>query len=51
MYQHAFSLKRQSYEAPRVEVIEIETQGFVCASVDDGTRGGTENMNMTNVNW
>ena len=51
MYQHTFSLKRQAYESPHVEVIEIETEGFVCDSVEDGTRGGIERMNMTNANW
>ena len=43
------ALKR--YEAPHVEFIEIETQGILCASAEGGTRGGTETMNMTNVNW
>ena len=43
------ALKR--YEAPKAEVIEIETQGILCASAEGGTRGGTESMNMTNVNW
>ena len=45
------SLKRQGYEAPQAEVIVIETQGILCASAEGGSRGGTESMNMTNVNW
>ena len=45
------SLKRQGYEAPQVEVIVMETQGILCASAEGGTRGGTESMNMTDVNW
>ncbi len=45
------SLKRQGYVAPLVEVIEMETQGILCASAESGTRGGTENMNLTEVNW
>ena len=27
-----FSLKRQTYEAPTVEIIEIETQSVLCGS-------------------
>lgn len=45
------NLKRQGYEAPKAEIIEIETQGVLCASSTGGSRGGTESMNMTNVNW
>ena len=45
------SLKRQCYEAPEVEIIAIENQGVLCSSVEDNSRGGTESMNMTNVNW
>ena len=45
------SLKRQGYEAPKAEVIVLETQGILCASIEGGTRGGTETMNMTEVNW
>ena len=43
--------KQKVYEAPMAEVIEIETQGVLCASSTGGSRGGTESMNMTNVNW
>ena len=39
------------YEAPKVEVIEIETQCVLCASGMGGSSGGTESMNMTNVDW
>lgn len=45
------NLKRQGYVAPKAEVIVIETQGVLCASSTGGSRGGTESMNMTNVNW
>ena len=45
------SLKRQSYEAPQAEIIVVETQGILCASAGDGTKGGTENMNLTDINW
>lgn len=45
------SLKRQRYEAPKAEVIGMETQGVLCVSAEEGTRGGTENMNLTNVDW
>lgn len=45
------SQERQGYEAPQAEVIVMETQGILCASAGDGTRGGTENMNLTEVNW
>lgn len=45
------SQKRQGYEAPRVEVIAIESQGILCASAEGGSRGGTETMNLTEVNW
>ena len=44
------SPKWQIYEAPKAEIIEIETQGILCSS-GGGTRGGTENMNLTNINW
>ena len=43
--------KLKVYESPHVEVIKIETQGVLCASGEGGTRGGTESMNLTNVNW
>lgn len=45
------SLKRQGYEAPKTEAIAMETQGILCSSAEGGTRGGTETMNMTEVNW
>ena len=45
------SLKRQGYEAPKAEAIAMETQGILCASAEGSTRGGTETMNMTEVNW
>lgn len=40
------------YEAPHVEIIEIESQGILCASPDTSTGGGgTQGMGMTNINW
>ena len=44
------SPKGQIYEAPKAVIIEVETQGILCSSVH-GTRGGTESMDMTNINW
>ena len=41
--------KLKVYEAPKAEVIEIESQGVLCASapaVSTGTGGGTMNMNV-----
>ena len=47
------SLKtRRTYETPQAEIIEIETQGVLCASTGAATgatgNGGTTNMNMQN---
>ena len=41
------------YEAPQMEVIEIEPQGQLCASggVATNARGGTESMNMVEIDW
>jgi len=43
----------KAYEAPKAEVIEIESQGVLCAS--DGAAatagGGTQNMNMGSYGW
>ncbi len=44
-------LVRKVYEAPKAEVIVMETQGILCASGEGGSRGGTESMNLTNVDW
>ncbi len=43
--------KQKVYEAPQAEVIGVETQGILCASAEGGSRGGTESMNLTNVDW
>ena len=43
--------KLKVYEAPKTEVIEIETQCVLCASGLGGPNGGTESMNLTNVDW
>jgi len=47
------SLKtRRTYEAPTAEVIVVETQGVLCVSGSATTTGGgTESMNLTDVNW
>lgn len=42
------------YEAPKAEVIEIESQGVLCASggASYSTGGGTNNMNINdNFGW
>lgn len=38
----------KTYESPKAEVIEIESQGVLCASggTAAGANGGTENMTM-----
>ena len=42
----------KSYEAPKAEVIEIESQGVLCASsaaaTSTGAGGGTTNMGINN---
>lgn len=42
--------KLKRYEAPRAEVIEIESQGILCASggaaTNTGAGGGTTNMTI-----
>ena len=43
--------KQKLYEAPKAEIILIETQGVLCASepsasVSTGAGGGTTNMNI-----
>lgn len=49
------SLKtRRTYEAPQMEIIVIEPQGILCASGGAAASyadGGTESMNLTDVNW
>jgi hypothetical protein len=43
------NLKRQVYEAPKAEVIEIVSQGVLCASAptaSTGAGGGTTKMNV-----
>ena len=44
---------RKRYEAPQVEVIEIESQGILCASggVATNAGGGTESMTMVEIDW
>ena len=41
------------YEAPQMEVIEIEPQGLLCASggVATNAGGGTESMIMVEIDW
>ena len=38
---------QKRYEAPRVEVIEIESQGVLCASDGAATMGGGSTTSMT----
>ena len=42
--------KQKVYEAPKVEVIEIESQGVLCVSggAAFSTGGGTTNMSVQN---
>ena len=43
--------KLKVYEAPKAEIIEIESQGILCASAGAVTTtgaGGTTNMNVQN---
>lgn len=43
--------KQKVYEAPKLEIIEIESQGVLCASApaaSTGAGGGTTNMNVQN---
>ena len=54
MQVKALNKKRQRYEAPKAEIIEIEPQGILCASggvAASYAGGGTESMNLTDVNW
>ena len=49
MSKNTFSPKGQRYEAPKAEIIEIESQGILCASAGADTTiggGGTTNMNV-----
>lgn len=43
----------KSYEAPKAEIIEIESQGVLCMSGGQTSTGGggTQGMGMTNINW
>ena len=47
--------KQKVYETPKTEIIEIESQGILCASAGAVTTtgsGGTTNMNMnTGYGW
>ena len=46
--------KQMVYETPKAEIIEIESQGVLCASGGAATTtgGGTTNMNMGgNYGW
>ena len=40
------TIKNAVYEAPRAEIIELEFQGFLCAS---GGQGGTENLEVEDI--
>ena len=41
--------KRQTYEPPRVEVIEIEPQAVMCGSAIDGN--STESIGIGGFGW
>lgn len=46
--------KQRMYEAPKVELIEMETQGVLCASVSLGFDGTVMDLNrniVTNADW
>ncbi len=43
MKQKENSLKRQNYEPPKVEIINLEIQGVLCASA---LQGNTENVTV-----
>ena len=50
----AKAVNKKGYEAPKAEIIEIEPQGILCASGGVAATyagGGTESMNLTDVNW
>ena len=43
--------KMKVYEAPKTEIMELESQGILCASAGAETKtsgGGTTNMNVQN---
>ena len=39
----------KAYESPKAEVIEIESQGVLCASGDATRTGGTNDMDINNI--
>ena len=41
--------KLKRYESPKAEVIEIESQGVLCASGDATRTGGTNDMGINNI--
>jgi len=46
--------KQKVYEAPKAEIIAIESQGVLCASSGAATTtggGGTTNMNIQGYGW
>ncbi len=51
MHKQSFSPKGRTYEAPKMGIVVVESQGILCASGEGGTRGCIESMNMTDVNW
>lgn len=46
-------IMRRTYDAPKVEIVEVEPQGVLCASADAAAYagGGTESMTMTDIDW
>lgn len=45
--------KQKVYETPQAEIIEIESQGVLCASggAASSAGGGTTNMNIQGYGW
>ncbi len=51
MSKNTFSPKGQRYEAPKAEIIAIESQGVLCASGGNAPGGGnsTQSYNFSNI--
>ena len=45
------ALKKQGYEAPMAEVIEIESQGMFCASLDGDITGTAFYFGTSGGSW
>jgi len=49
MSKNTFSPKGQRYEAPKAEIIAIESQGVLCTSGGSAPGAGTNTMNNGNT--